>query len=249
MESRQLTQEDESSAEIWQESGESRKSVKVENKSKNKNKTKFKPIPIRANKRKLPQIESNQMENDQSTEVNSNYLDLKKNKMNKEEKTFNDINDSTGLYHCQLCGHGVPTIKKLLEHSKTQHPGETYHCLEEGCPFKTENYYYLRTHYYKKKFQPVKTKNSNTNTSTSLEIVEENEEHSIKKKIKGFSCPYDSCSFVIEVTDFDLEEEEALATLYQHEGEVHFTPREHRRYQLLFHDISQGEIEEEVEED
>ena len=43
--------------------------------------------------------------------------------------------------------------------------------------------------------------------------------------------------------DFDLDEDEALATLYQHEGEVHGMPREQRCYQLVFHDL-QGEEEE-----
>ena len=70
---------------------------------------------------------------------------------------------------------------------------------------------------------------------------------SIKKKIKGFVCPYDRCNYISEVKDFDLDEDEALATLYQHEGEVHGMPREQRCYQLVFHDL-EGDIEEESEE-
>ena len=239
VESRQLTEEGNG------------KSVKVQNKSKNKNKTKLEPIPIRGRKRKLLQIESQPMENDQSQqEVNSNYLNQKKDKLNKKDRTFNDKNASTGLYDCQLCGEGAPTIKKMAEHCQEQHAGETYQCLEEGCPFKTVSYHLLRVHYNNKTKKPVKTKNKNSNintTTSSLEIVEENDDHSIKKKVKGFACPYDRCSFAIEVKDLDLEEKESLATLYQHEGEVHDTPIEERCHTLLFHDIREGEIEEQEE--
>ena len=193
------------------------------------------------------------MENDQSRqEVNSNYIKIKKNKMNKkkiEVRTFNDKNLSTGLYHCQLCSERAPTIMKLVEHCQEEHAGETYHCLEEGCQFKTENYCSLRIHYYSKTRKPVKTKNRKFTTISSrisLEIVEENDvDQSIKKRVKGFACPYDSCKFVTEVQDFDLDHEEALASLNQHEEEVHRTPREQLCYQLLFHPLSEEEIEEE----
>ena len=171
------TLEDDSSAEIQQESGESRKSVKAENKSKNKNTTKFKAIPIRSSKRKRLQTGSLEMEIDQSKEVNSNYLNRKKNKLDKENRTFNNRN------------------------------------------------------------KPMKTKTSNESSADA--------DQSIKKKVKGFACPYDRCSFTIEIKNFDLEEKKALAKLNKHEDEVHCTPIEHRCYHLLFHDFSEEEVEEE----
>ena len=214
------------------------KSLKVESESNiNKtNKSKFRLISA---------SQSLQTENDQSMpEVNSNSLNTWKDKINKVQRSFNDKNPSTGLYQCQLCSQGVSTIKKLVEHSVQEHAGETYHCLEDGCQFETVNYCSLRTHYYCKTKKPVQTKNSNTFTPITLEIIEENDvEQSITEKVKGFACPYDSCSFITKVNNFDLDHEEALATLYQHEDEIHRTPRERCCYHLLFHELSEGETD------
>ena len=241
-----LSGREDGSSVTWQDSGESdsvnqvnkvkvKKSCEEENKS-NKNTTKIETI--RTSKRKRSQMENDPI----LQEINSNYLN-KKTKLSKDKRTFNDKNSSTGLYHCQLCRRGFSVIKKLVEHSQ-EHAGETYHCLQEGCPFKTVSYCSLRSHYYNKANQPVQTKNSDT---TTLEIVEENDDDSIKKKIQGFACPFDRCNYISEVKDFDLDEDEALATLYQHEGDVHGMPREQRCYQLVFHDL-QGEDEDEEDD-
>ena len=66
---------------------------------------------------------------------------------------------------------------------------------------------------------------------------EDSEDQSVKKMLKGFACPYDSCLFIAEVRDFDLDQKEALVKLSKHDLEVHRTPRQHRCYQLVFHDF------------
>ena len=90
--------------------------------------------------------------------------------------------------------------------------------------------------------KPVRKENLVASVKTVSQ--EETEDQSVKKMVKGFACPYDSCHFIAEVRDFDLDEKKSLKKLYHHDEEVHRTQRQHLTYQLVFHDLGEEEMEE-----